>query len=283
LIPGAKGRKKISKASSVMSRPVLFVDSGIGGLPYLAMAKACLPREHFAYIADRAHFPYGTKQTGEIREAIVRVVLKAIDVLEPKVIVLACNTATMVAIDDLRTRLSVPVVGVVPAVKPAALLTANGRIGVMASGRAVQDPYLRDLINSYAADCSVHLIPADEVIRFVERQYVFSSREQTLDLIRRAIAPIRAEDIDTLVLACTHFLIMEKEFCQVLQEDIRVVDSREGVVKQLIRVMGDNGLFHETGGPHVFYVTGDGKPEPRYEIISKRYGLELAGNLRLKD
>jgi glutamate racemase len=266
-----------------MSRPVLFIDSGIGGLPYLDMARARLPKEHFIYVADRAHFPYGTKAVEEIREAIMRVALEATSVLDPKVIVLACNTATMVAIEALRNRLSIPIVGVVPAVKPAASLSANRRLGVMASGRAVKDAYLKRLIDQFASECDVLLIPADEVIRFVETRYVYSSREQILDLVERVIRPIRERGIDTLVLACTHFLIMEEEFRQVLGREIRVVDSREGVVRQLVRVMGENDLFDETDKPHTFYVTGNRKPEPRYAIIAERYGLQLAGNMRVED
>ena len=289
IIPPATMQGKIFKIYSAMSRSVLFIDSGIGGLPYLDMARGMLPEEHFIYIADRANFPYGTKGIEEIREAILQVALKAIGVLDPKIIVLACNTATMVAIDSLREsflresflreHFPVPIIGVVPAVKPAASLSANGRIGLIASGRVVKDAYLKNLINAHAADCEVHLIPADEVIRFVETQYVFSSKEQTLELVEKVMKPIRDRGIDTLVLACTHFLIMEEEFRQVLGEEIRVVDSREGVVKQLIRVMDANGLRDEINRPHTFYVTGDGEPEPRYEIISKRFGLQLAGSL----
>ncbi len=266
-----------------MSRPVLFIDSGIGGLPYLEMARAQLPEENFVYIADRAHFPYGTKAIEEIREAIVRVALKATRVMDPKVVVLACNTATMVAIEILRDRLSLPIVGVVPAVKPAASLTVNGRIGVMASGRAIKDAYLKELINKFASECDVLLIPADEIISFVEKSYVYSSREQNLEMVERVIKPIKERGIDTLVLACTHFLLMEEEFRQVLGQKIRAVDSREGVVRQLIRVMSENGLFDKMDGLHTFYVTGDGEPEARYAIISKRYGLQLAGNLQVKD
>lgn len=267
-----------------MSRSVLFIDSGIGGLPYLEMARGQLQGEHFVYIADRAHFPYGTKGIEEIREAILQVAFKAISILDPKIIVLACNTATMVAIDSLREsflreHISIPIIGVVPAVKPAASLSANGRIGLIASGRSIKHAYLKDLINTHAADCEVHLIPADEAIRFVETQYVFSSKEQTLELVEKVMKPIREWGIDTLVLACTHFLIMEEEFRQVLGEQIHVVDSREGVVKQLIRVMDANGLLEEINRPHTFYVTGDGEPEPRYAIISKRFGLQLAGSL----
>jgi glutamate racemase len=266
-----------------MSRPVLFIDSGIGGLPYLDMARAKLPKENFIYIADRAHFPYGTKEIAEIREAIVQVAVKAHRVLDPKIVVLACNTATMVAIETLRTRLPIPIIGVVPAVKPAAALTANGRIGVMASGRAVKDAYLKELIDTHASKCDVLLIPADEVIRFVETQYVYSSKEQIFDMVKKVMRPIKKRGIDTLVLACTHFLIMEEEFRRVLDREIRVVDSREGVVNQLIRVMGEKDLFDEIDRPHTFYVTGAREPEARYAIISKRYGLQLVGGLQVED
>jgi glutamate racemase len=288
------------KSCSVMNSSILFIDSGIGGLPYLEWARRRLAEEHFIYIADRAHFPYGTKEVEQIREAILQIALKAVSALDPKIVVLACNTATMVAIDALRERFSIPFIGVVPAVKPAAALTGNGRVGLIASGRAVKDTYLKHLISNHAHNCDIQLVPADEVIDFVEMRYVYSTKEETLQVIERAIRPLKDRGIDTLVLACTHLLIMEKEFRQVLGKEIRVVDSRQGVVNQLIRVMDTNGL-RENGDPrsqptehlppkphhsrapaaqaHRFYVTGDAEPEERYAIISDRFGLDLAGCL----
>jgi len=268
-----------------MGKSILFIDSGIGGLPYLAMARDRLPEEQFIYIADRAHFPYGTKKNEQIREAILGLVVRAIAALDPKIVVLACNTATMVAIDALRERFPVPFIGVVPAVKPAASLTRNGRIGVLASGRSVKDVYLEDLVRGHARDCDVQLIPADELIRFVETEYVCSAKEQILMVVEKTMKSLQDSGIDTLVLACTHFLVMEAEFRQVLGKKIRVVDSREGVVNQLVRVIEAKGLRENLrtgprpGRSDRLYVTGDTEPEARYAIVAERFSLSLAGSL----
>jgi len=266
-----------------MGDPILFIDSGIGGLPYLQLAKRRLPEEHFIYLADRANFPYGTRRADEVREAVISAAVRADHRFRPKVIVLACNTATMIAIDALRERLAVPFVGVVPAVKPAASLSKNGRIGLLASGRAVKEGYLRNLIDDHAAGCRVLILSADEMIRFAETRFVYAAAEEKRSAVRRAIAPLRGEGVDTVVLACTHFLVMEKEFREVLDREIGVVDSRVGVMKQLIRILDDYGMRdtepEDTSRDGLFYLKGDGEPEERYAIIARRFGLTLAASM----
>ena len=138
------------------AKPIAFLDSGVGGLPYLEMAREHLPKENFIYLADRKNFPYGTKSAEEVFAAVAVLTDRILAAEKPKVFVLACNTMSVVALTRLRKLYPrLPFVGVVPAVKPAAERTKVKRIGVLATNRTLQDAYLDDLIRRFASSCEV--------------------------------------------------------------------------------------------------------------------------------
>ena len=130
-------------------RPVVVFDSGVGGLPYLQRLREFLPDETFSYVADTANFPYGEKSTAELNDIVHRQMERLIHRIVPKLVVVACNTASVVALSELRAAFGLPFVGVVPAVKPAAETTENKRIGLIATRKTVEDPYT-DMLESRA-------------------------------------------------------------------------------------------------------------------------------------
>ncbi|HUX19839.1 MAG TPA: aspartate/glutamate racemase family protein, partial [Spirochaetia bacterium] len=136
-------------------RPVVFYDSGIGGLPYLAWVRERRPDAHFIYVGDNEHFPYGEKTHEELRRIAVSVVGRILTRFDPQLVVVACNTASVVALAELRARYPVAFVGVVPAVKPAAERSRGRRIALLATTRTVGDAYSEKLIKEYASDCTV--------------------------------------------------------------------------------------------------------------------------------
>lgn len=270
------------------AKPIAFLDSGIGGLPYLAAARGMLPGRRCLYVADRENFPYGEKPREGIIAAVESAVRKLLAREDPELVVVACNTASVVALEALRDRFPLPFVGVVPAIKPAAAASAGGRFGVLATQQTVEGEYLRGLIARFAAGCAVVSLPAADLVRFVEEDLLDSTRDQRLDRVALEVQRFHVERIDTLVLACTHFLHLEEEFRELLEaRGIRVIDSRDGVSRQIARLCGEGGgdrvrtpEGEARGGPDgALYVTGEAPIEERYRLFGQRFGLCFAGRL----
>ncbi len=268
-------------------KPIAFIDSGVGGLPYLAHTRGLLPDERYIYVADRANFPYGGKPRARIIDAVGSVVEALIAREDPQCIVVACNTASVVALEALRARFPVPFVGVVPAVKPAAAVSGERRFGVLATRRTVEGKYLRDLVRRFAAGCTVVSLPAGGLVEFVEQDLLGASRAQRLARVAAEVERFRQAGIDTLVLGCTHFLHLEEEFRELLSaEGIRIIDSRAGVARQVARLAGAptegrarTADSESTAPIGSFYVTGLLPIEERYRLFAERFRLALDGVL----
>lgn len=264
--------------------PIVFFDSGVGGLPYLDYARQVLPGQRYAYFADRAGFPYGEKT----KEEVIQLVLKAIETivrfLDPKVLVIACNTATELAIHTIRSvHPGIPIVGTVPAIKPAAALSKTKRVAVVATERAVHDPYLLDLAAHWAADCHVERIGDGKLVDFVETRLIGSTETERLDAVGPSVQRALDAGADTLVLGCTHFIHLAREFAQAAGSEVRIIDSRAGVTDQLVRILGAQPSGYDRTeskkGDAMMYLSG---PEPfgsRYESFASRFGLVPAGSL----
>ncbi len=265
-------------------RTIGFLDSGIGGLPYLARTRELSPHARCVYVADRANFPYGGKTRRQITRAVLSAASRLIAAEDPAVVVVACNTASVAALERLRAAFTVPFVGVVPAVKPAAAASRGRRFGVLATRRTVEGRYLRDLVARFARGCTVVSLPASALVDFVERDLPSSTHEQRLARVRQEAA--RFEGIDTLVLGCTHFLHLQEEFREVLSAGgIAVIDSLDGVARRAARLLaqelGEADPPRAGAGPvgGAMYVTGAEPVEDRYRQWAERFGLQYAGLL----
>jgi len=261
------------------NRPIAFVDSGIGGLPYLSAARSLLPAESTVYVADSANFPYGEKSVSQVKAAVTGVVERLVATIGPKVIVLACNTASVAALSSLRKRFSVPFVGVVPAVKPAAAASPSGHIGVLATSRTVQDRYLAALIRDHASNCNVASVAAGGLVSFVERRLLTASLEERRRVVRDAAGELRERGVDTVVLGCTHFIHLRKELEEELGDGITIIDSVEGVARQVARIVEKLDEHNAEAPQHELYVTDGAAGGNMYRDFAARYGLELAGTL----
>ena len=263
---------------------IVFYDSGVGGLPYLQLARNSLPGERFAYFADRAGFPYGTKD----KQEVIQLALKATDLisrrLQPKVLVIACNTATELAIQEVRRAFPhLLVVGTVPAVKPAAKLSRVKRVAIIATQRAAHDPYLLELAAKWASDCHVERIGDGNLVNFVETCFIGSTAEERLAAVRPGVECAQRAGADVIVLGCTHFIHLAQEFSLEAGPDVQIIDSRAGVVDQLRRVLDTKPCtrpeIENKKGETMMYLSG---PEPfgqRYESFASRYGLLPGGSL----
>ncbi len=247
---------------------------------YFDEARNRLPEERFVYLADIKYVPYGEKTADQIREAIFEAFGRLFSRVRVKAAVIACNTASVVALSELRKTYDIPFVGVVPAVKPAALTSSRKRFGVLATERTVNDIYLKNLIDSFASNCDVIVVPAPELVDLVEKRYFTATDAEKTEIVTRVVKELADNEVDTVVLGCTHYLHLEREFRRVLGDTVSLVDSREGVVNQLVRVLESNSLESEKReGEHCLYLTGFPPVEPQYLMFAEKYGLRFCGFL----
>lgn len=263
----------------VSSRPVAVLDSGIGGLPYLSWLQTHLPQESLVYVADAAHFPYGEKTPDQVRQAVVGLALALRDRYDPKLLLVACNTASVLALEALRAALAIPVVGVVPAVKTAAGL-GHGTLGVLATPRTVEDGYWERLVEEYAPGRAVKGYAAPDLVRLVEEG---GDREALLAGWARRL---QADGVDSVVLGCTHYLHLAEDLERHLGPGVSVVDSRDGVGRRVASVLAEKDLLApsrtEPDGFHFsaraeWTAAHRGHLEDRYRPWAHRFGLEYRG------
>lgn len=212
---------------------ILFFDSGIGGLSYLDRFLELRREAAVAYLADTAFFPYGERPPEVVRDRVVYLIERVTEVYPIDAIVIACNTASVVALEAVRHTTGLPVVGVVPAVKPAASMTKTNHIAVLSTSATARDPYTDDLVSRFAGVCDVSRIGLPRLVAAAEESICSSPDPSVRTIVREDIVPIIDRRVDTVVLACTHFIRIRSVIEEELGPGIRVVDSVEGVVKRL--------------------------------------------------
>lgn len=213
-------------------RPILFFDSGVGGLSIVAPTRALLPDAAFVYAADSAGFPYGTRSEEEIAARVPALLGRLAERYRPRLIVIACNTASTIALAHVRAALDVPIVGTVPAIKPAAAMSRTRVIGVLGTDATVRQVYVDDLAARFAADCRVVRHGSAALVELAEAKL---RGERISDAaIAAAVAPLMAiEGLDTVVLACTHFPLLADELAVAFGPDVSFVDGGPGIARRV--------------------------------------------------
>ena len=213
---------------------LLVFDSGIGGLGVVQEARRLLPDAGITYLADNQGFPYGAKSDDVLIARIEALIGAALDHVSPDVVVIACNTASTIALAPLRRRFSVPFVGCVPAVKPAAASSRNRAVGLLATPATIGRAYVRELIEKFAADCRVYSHGATDLADLAERRFL--GYAVTLDDVRAELAGLFMQDreaqIDTVILGCTHYRFLLPELRAVAPAHIAWIDPAEAVARQ---------------------------------------------------
>ncbi|MCD1648836.1 glutamate racemase [Marinobacter adhaerens] len=218
---------------------VLVFDSGVGGLSVAACIHRYLPGLEIVYLADNAGFPYGDKSETVVIDRCCTLIARALQLYPSDVIVVACNTASTVVLPHLRAMTPVPVVGVVPAIKPAAAKTVNRRMGLLATPATVRRPYLDRLIEEFAGDCKVERIGHPGLVRWAED--LVSGREVPLAELQVAMQPFRDADVDTVVLGCTHYPLLLESLKQTLPSVRFWVDSGEAIARRVAWLLEQKG------------------------------------------
>jgi glutamate racemase len=211
---------------------ILVFDSGVGGLSILQEIRQQYPACSFFYASDNAAFPYGTKTEEELVERVDAVLHQLQQTTQADIIVIACNTASTVALPRIRERFSQPVIGVVPAIKPAAALSHSKTIGLLATPGTVKREYTQQLINEFAADCKIISIGSSELVHLAEER--LRGEIITQEQLQPIIQPfIDNSAIDTVVLACTHFPLLKEELQIALPNITHWVDSGAAIARRV--------------------------------------------------
>jgi glutamate racemase len=262
------------------ARPILVFDSGIGGLSVLQPIRALLPRAPIVYAADSAGYPYGTRRAAEIEARVPAMLGRLAERFNPQLIVIACNTASTIALDAVRFALDLPVVGTVPAIKPAAALSRTRAIGVLGTETTVRQPYLDRLAQEFASDCTVVRHGSAELVDLAEAKL----RGETTDPepYRRILDSLYAQPggaaIDTVVLACTHFPLVEEELAAASSRPVRFVDGKEGIARRTAWLLRDRTWPAEPlEGVALF--TGRNTDIDAYRAGLARFGLTRVNTL----
>ncbi len=215
--------------------PILFFDSGVGGLSVVAPTQALLPHAPIVYAADSAGFPYGTRTEAEIAARVPALLGRLVERYRPRLVVIACNTASTIALPVVRAALDVPVVGTVPAIKPAAEVSRSRVIGVLGTDATVRQAYVDDLAARFAADCIVLRHGSAELVRLAEAKLAGQATDP--DRYRAVLAGLfdqpGGERIDVIVNACTHFPLVAAELAAAAPAGMRFVDGGPGIARRI--------------------------------------------------
>lgn len=249
-------------ASLVPSAPIGIFDSGVGGLSILKAIQQQLPNENLIYVADSAYAPYGDKSAEFIQQRSLQLT-QFLLTHNIKALVVACNTATTEAISYLREQVTLPIVGVEPAIKPAAEQSKNNVIGILATHRTIKSDRLQELIDLYASGAVIIPQACPGLVEAIEN----NSSDQAQDiaqLIEQYTQTIRNENADTLILGCTHYPFIADKIQQAVGNHVTILETGKPVAIQLGRILKKNGIENTTavststtGGKITFYSSMD--------------------------
>ena len=258
---------------------VLVFDSGVGGLSVADCIHRARPDVELVYLADNAGFPYGGQPEEVVVERCCHLIEQSQAELLCDVIVVACNTASTVVLPALRGRTDIPVVGVVPAIKPAAACSKNRRIGVLATPATIQRPYLEDLIQTFAADCEIVRVGNPDLVCWAEG--LVAGIEPPREGIERALAPLRETGVDTVVLGCTHYPLLLPWLRASLPDVITWMDSGEAIARRVDCLLEQGGFksgsdCRPVGESVVVRLTFSGPMPANIHRFMRELGLSVA-------
>jgi glutamate racemase len=254
----------LNDRSENRSPVVLIFDSGVGGLTVFREVAASRPDARYVYIADDAGFPYGNQPEDTLIARIVAVVGEAIARHAPDLVVVACNTASTLALAELRARFTVPFVGTVPAIKPACAQSRSKRIAVLGTQATVSREYTRALIREFAAGCDVGLVGSPKLAGLAEME--LSGMPAADAMIAAEIAPCFVDAdgrrTDTVVLACTHYPLLTARFRKVAPWPVDWIDPAPAIARRVKDLLHEWQTAAQTAPPQIFFTSGRVPPAP---------------------
>ena len=237
--------------------PILLFDSGVGGLSVLAEVRRLLPVAPVIYAADNAGLPYGTKTEAQVAARVAGLLGRMTERFSPRLVCIACNTASTIALGMVREVLEVPIVGTVPAIKPAAAMTRTGTIGLLGTEATIRQGYVDRLEAEFAADKRLLRAAAPALVAAAEAKLRGESADPRA--VAAAVAALRdqpgGEAIDTVVLACTHFPLLADELARGFGPNVRLIDGAAGIARRVAALTQGQALVQ--GSPDLALFTRD--------------------------
>lgn len=220
-----------------MSRIVIF-DSGVGGLSIYQAVQAQNPNFDYVFVSDNAAFPYGTKSESALVSRVTQVLERVAERYVPDILVVACNTASTIMLPILRERFDFEIVGVVPAIKPAAAVSQSRKIGLLATPATIERDYTNSLVDEFASDCEVFRVGSSELVEIAEQKMRGLAPDP--NAISAILEPfVNTAELDVLVLACTHFPLLNNEiseFFKLKHMSVLLVDSSAGIANRVEQI-----------------------------------------------
>jgi glutamate racemase len=240
-----------------VQQPIAILDSGVGGLTVAKEVMRQLPKEKIVYFGDTARAPYGPRPASDVL-LFTRQIVNYLMQFEPKMVVIACNTATAVAIDDIRASVAVPVIGVIQPGARAALMTTRTRsVGVIGTDGTIQSGAYEKALRGLAPDIRVAGLACPLLVPLVE-QGLFDT-EEAYDVVRASLMPIQHEVIDCLILGCTHYPFLTPVIQSIMGPEVTLISSAEETAREIQQVLTDRGLLAQMEAKpiHQFLCSGD--------------------------
>ncbi len=234
--------------------PIGVFDSGVGGISVLAELERELPHEHFVYYGDTLHAPYGTKTPEEVM-ACVRQVMNELMARNVKAVVIACNTATSVAAATLRQEMTLPIIGMEPALKPASQIRQEGAILVLATPVTLSLPKFQSLMERYGEGAIP--LPCPGLMELVEQKNFPEAKRY----LQQVLSAYDLAQVDAVVLGCTHYVFLRPLLKELLPSHVQIMDGNSGTAKQLRRVLEKQALLRNSGEGNVVLLTSSPKEE----------------------
>ncbi|HET8814150.1 MAG TPA: glutamate racemase [Solirubrobacterales bacterium] len=256
-------------------------DSGVGGLTVLHECLVSLPQEDFLYLGDTAMFPYGDKDVDELRRRIARIAELLLD-RGAKLLVIACNTATSVGEEVAREVAAARGVEVVPVVEPqaeiASAITANARIGVLATPNTVESGAYRRALEAVGRGLDVIEVAAPDLAPFIQNGSLFD--EETMRMARSYCRPLKEAEVDTLILGCTHYPLVAPMLQRILGRDVRLVSGGHAVAAAVQRTLDGAGLARDSTGEGTYDFLSTGDPD-EFHAVGTRFLQMPLGDVEL--
>lgn len=254
------------------SRPIGLLDSGIGGLSIWRSVRAQLPHESMIYIGDHKYNPYHEKTQKQLRQRVCNIITY-LHTQHVKLIVIACNTATVMGIDYFRKKFpNIPIIGIVPVVKTAALISTRKRIGILSTASTAKSAYLKHLIKTFAVGCVVSSVGSRTLSSLIERGIIHGSILQRA--IMSALRSTRKLGVDVVALGCSHYPFIEEEIRKIMGKNVTILDSGGAVARHVERILMMNNLMSEQNTvSYIFHTTGDASQVSR--VASQLLGKQV--------
>jgi len=250
---------------------ILLFDSGLGGLTVYREVVAARPQADYIYVADDAAFPYGAIEESELVARILDLMGELIEAHRPDLVVIPCNTASTIALADLRKKFTVPFVGTVPAIKPACAASVTRRVSVLGTEATVAREYTRALIRDYAQGCQVKLVGSRHLAAYVEAELRGAPASDAQILAE--MAPCFADDgerTDTVVLACTHYPLLLERLRELAPWPVDFVDPAPAIARRVVELLGP-GSPNRRGSARAIFTSGHVP-----EAVLARFGIRAA-------